>query len=158
MGDSAGGGLAAATALLARDRGLNPPLKSQMLASPMLDDRAEHVESPLLAFATVSLQSIRMCWRAYLGPGAGRSNGNISPYASVARASDLKGLPATYIVVGGLDLFRKECAEFAQRLAEADVEVEFHLLPGVPHGFESASNTGVARRALEGRVRWMRNL
>ncbi|KAI3319015.1 Alpha/Beta hydrolase protein [Xylariaceae sp. AK1471] len=80
MGDSAGGGLAAATALLARDRGLNPPLKSQVLVSPMLDDRAaaklvssaERGESPLLGFATVPLQSIRMCWRAYLGPGAGQ--------------------------------------------------------------------------------------
>ncbi|KAI0432468.1 Alpha/Beta hydrolase protein [Xylaria sp. FL1042] len=139
MGDGAGGGLAAATALLARDRGLNPPLRSQVLVSPMLDDRAAaHLaaagDSPLLAFATIPLQSIRMCWRAYLGTGAGRSNGGISPYAAPARMSDIRGLPATYIDVGGLDLFRDECAVFAQKLAEADVQVEFHILPGVPHG------------------------
>ncbi|TGJ84613.1 hypothetical protein E0Z10_g4145 [Xylaria hypoxylon] len=163
MGDGAGGGLAAATALLARDRGLNPPLKSQVLISPMLDDRAaanlaSRGDSPLLAFATMPLQSIRMCWRAYLGPGAGQSNGDISPYAVPARMSDLRGLPATYIDVGGLDLFRNECAEFAQRLVEADVQVEFYLLPGVPHGFEAATNIGVTRRAVRERFRWASNL
>lgn len=87
MGDGAGGSLAAATALLARDRGLNPPLKSQILVSPMLDDRAAAKwalggDSPLLAFATMPLQSIRMCWRAYLGPGAGHDNGGISPVSN----------------------------------------------------------------------------
>ncbi|KAI0458890.1 Alpha/Beta hydrolase protein [Xylaria acuta] len=163
MGDGAGGSLAAATALLARDRGLNPPLKSQILVSPMLDDRAaanwaSGGDCPLLAFATLPLQSIRMCWRAYLGPGAGRDNGGISPYAAPARMSDLRGLPATYIDVGGLDLFRNECAEFAQRLAEADVQLEFHLLPGVPHRFESAGDIGIARRAVRERVRWVRHL
>ncbi|GAP90680.1 putative arylesterase monoxygenase [Rosellinia necatrix] len=175
MGDGAGGGLAAATALLARDRGLNPPLKSQVLVSPTLDDRAAAKlvsspssggsgggggggGSPLLAFATMPLQNIRMCWRAYLGPGAGHSNGGVSPYAAPARASDLTGLPATYIDVGGLDLLRNECAEFAQRLVEADVQVEFHLLSGVPHGFESAGDIGIARRALRERIRWLRGL
>ncbi|KAI0868037.1 Alpha/Beta hydrolase protein [Hypoxylon argillaceum] len=163
MGDGAGGALAAATALLARDRGLNPPLKSQVLVSPMLDDRAagELVaggDSPLLAFATVPLPCIRMCWRAYLGPGAGQVNGNINPYAAPARTSDLRGLPATYIDVGGLDLLRNECVGFAQRLVEADVQVEFHILPGVPHSFESAGNISIARRALRERARWVRNL
>ncbi|KAI8631504.1 Alpha/Beta hydrolase protein [Xylariaceae sp. FL1651] len=172
MGDSAGGGLAAAMGLMARDRGLNPPLKSQILVYPMLDDRAaarlvstsavavggERRDSPLLGFATVPLQSIRMCWREYLGPGAGHSNAEISPYAAPGRASDLRGLPATYIDVGGLDLFRNECASFAQRLAEADVQVEFHLLPGLPHGFESASQIGATRRAIEDRIRWIQDL
>ncbi|KAI0096297.1 Alpha/Beta hydrolase protein [Nemania sp. FL0031] len=163
MGDGAGGGLAAATALLARDRGLNPPLKSQVLVSPMLDDRAatnlvSGGDSPLLAFATIPLPSIRMCWRAYLGPGAGQSNANINPYAAPARTSDLRGLPATYIDVGGLDLLRNECAEFAHRLAKSDVQVEFHILPGVPHGFESAGDISIARRALRERARWVRNL
>ncbi|KAI1756156.1 Alpha/Beta hydrolase protein [Xylaria castorea] len=164
MGDGAGGSLAAATALLARDRGLNPPLKSQILVSPMLDDRiaanwtSGGRDSPLLGFATMPLQSIRMCWRAYLGPGAGHDNGGISPYAAPARMSDLRGLPATYIDVGGLDLFRNECAEFALRLAEADVQVEFHLLPGVPHRFDSAGDIGVARRAVRERVRWVSHL
>ncbi|KAI0813526.1 Alpha/Beta hydrolase protein [Xylaria sp. FL0064] len=163
MGDGAGGGLAAATALLGRDRGLNPPLKNQVLVSPMLDDRAAASlasagDSPLLTFATIPLQSIRMCWRAYLGPGAERNNGGISPYAVPARMSDLRGLPATYIDVGGLDLFRDDCAVFAQRLAEADVQVEFHILPGVPHKFEAAGDIGVARRALRERIRWVRSL
>ncbi|KAI1744851.1 Alpha/Beta hydrolase protein [Xylaria scruposa] len=161
MGDGAGGGLAAATALLARDRGLNPPLKSQILVSPMLDDRMAAIwtsdgrDSPLLGFATIPLQSVRMCWRAYLGPGAGRDNGGVSPYAAPGRMSDLRGLPATFIDVGGLDLFRNECAEFARRLTEADVQVEFHLLPGVPHRFESAGNIGIVRRVLRERVRWV---
>ncbi|KAI0545394.1 Alpha/Beta hydrolase protein [Xylaria curta] len=164
MGDGAGGGLAAATALLARDRGLNPPLKSQILVSPMLDDRIasnwalDGRDSPLLGFATIPLQSVRMCWRAYLGPGAGHDSGGISPYAAPGRMSDLRGLPATFIDVGGLDLFRNECAEFARKLTESDVQVEFHLLPGVPHRFESAGDIGTVRRVLRERVRWVGRL
>ncbi|KAI1339876.1 hypothetical protein F5Y15DRAFT_415794 [Xylariaceae sp. FL0016] len=160
MGDSAGGGLAAATALMARDRALRPPVKSLVLVYPMLDDRVSEVgaDSPLLRFATIPLGSIKMCWQAYLGTTESGAAGALSPYAAPARAEDLRGLPRTYIDVGGLDLFRDECATFAGRLAKADVEVEFHLVPGVPHGFESASEIAVTKRAYQGRLRWIGGL
>ncbi|KAI1139132.1 hypothetical protein F5Y05DRAFT_424815 [Hypoxylon sp. FL0543] len=162
MGDSAGGGLAAGVALMARDRGLAPPVKAQILVYPMLDDRsvfALSAASPLERFATLPVSVLRVCWEAYLGKEkAGRADADVSPYAAPGRAGDLHGLPSTYIDVGGLDVFRDECAAFAARLAAADVEVEFHLFPGVPHAFESAGDISVTKRAVEGRIRWMRAL
>ncbi|KAI1770157.1 hypothetical protein F4818DRAFT_434115 [Hypoxylon cercidicola] len=165
VGDSAGGGLAAGTALMARDRRLNPPIKKQILIYPMLDDRSTAAlsrttpASPLVDFATIPLPIITMCWEAYVGKeNPGRADADVSPYAAPGRAGDLRGLPSTYIDVGGLDLFRDECASFAARLAAADVEVEFHLFPGLPHGFDSASDIGATKRAVEGRIRWMRDL
>lgn len=165
MGDSAGGGLAAGIALMARDRGLGPPIKKQILVYPMLDDRsvyalstAPHL-SPLADFATLPISMLKVCWEAYVGKEkAGKPDADVSPYAAPGRASNLRGLPSTYIDVGGLDVFRDECASFAARLAAADVEVEFHLFPGVPHAFESASDASVTKRAIEGRIRWMRDL
>ncbi|KAI1768413.1 hypothetical protein GGR53DRAFT_409037 [Hypoxylon sp. FL1150] len=165
MGDSAGGGLAAGVALMARDRRLKPPVKQQILIYPMLDDKSTAAlsraipPSPLENFATIPNSIIMMCWEAYVGKEkAGKDDADVSPYAAPGRAKDLRGLPSTYIDVGGLDLFRDECASFATRLAAADVEVEFHLFPGLPHGFESASDIGATKRAAEGRIRWMRNL
>lgn len=165
MGDSAGGGLAAGIALMARDRGLEPPIKKQILMYPMLDDRSVYAlstsphPSPLADFATLPICVLKVCWEAYVGKEkAGRPDADVSPYAAPGRARDLQRLPSTYIDVGGLDVFRDECASFAVRLAAADVEVEFHLFPGVPHAFESASDAGVTKRAIEGRIRWMRDL
>ncbi|KAI1378000.1 hypothetical protein F4677DRAFT_443918 [Hypoxylon crocopeplum] len=163
MGESAGGGLAAGTALAARDRGLEPPVKKQVLVYPMLDDRTVTTLSrdgtPLERFATFSLPLAAMCWRAYVGRDkAGRADADVSPYAAPARADDLRGLPSTYIDVGGLDMFRNECTAFAARLAAADVEVEFQLFPGVPHAFEAASDIGITKRAIEGRMRWLKDL
>ncbi|KAI1413340.1 hypothetical protein F5Y13DRAFT_198611 [Hypoxylon sp. FL1857] len=162
MGDSAGGGLAAGVALMARDRRLEPPVKRLVLVYPMLDDRSVYAlsnASPLADFATLPISVLKVCWEAYLGKEkAGRADVDVSPYAALGRAGDLRGLPSTYIDVGGLDVFRDECASFAARLAAADAEVEFHLFPGVPHAFESASDASVTKRAIEGRIRWMRDL
>ncbi|KAI1842372.1 hypothetical protein JX265_001780 [Neoarthrinium moseri] len=162
MGDSAGGGLAAGTSLLARDRGLNPPLARQILIYPMLDDRsllAMTPQSALASFATVPYESLVLCWEAYVGKDkAGKADAQVSPYAAPSRATDLSDLPATYIDVGNLDLFRDECAMFAARLAAADVDVEFHMFSGVPHGFESAANIGITKRAYVGRLKAMTSL
>ncbi|KAI0165121.1 hypothetical protein GGR52DRAFT_585075 [Hypoxylon sp. FL1284] len=161
MGDSAGAALAAGAALMARDRALRPPVGRLILAYPMLDDRAAAAlaPSPLEHFATIPLPIITMCWAAYLGADkAGRPDADVSAYAAPGRAEDLRGLPSTYVDVGGLDLFRDECTEFAARLAAADVQVEFHIFPGLPHGFEAAGDIGATRRAVEGRNRWMRDL
>ncbi|KAI0127882.1 Alpha/Beta hydrolase protein [Xylariales sp. AK1849] len=162
MGDSAGGGLAAGTSLLARDREFKPQIAKQILIYPMLDDRTimtTGLDHPLAPFATVPLENLILCWEAYLGKDrAGKPEADVSPYAAPSRAVDLSSLPATYIDVGNLDLFRDECTMFVARLAAANVDVEFHMFSGVAHGFESAWNIGVTKRAVEGRLRIMKSL
>lgn len=136
MGDSAGGGLAAGLALMARDRKFFPPLAKQILVYPMIDARNIRPVAPELQkhlFWTVS--SNLTGWAAYLGDKL--DTNDISPYASPALADSVEGLPPTYIDVGGLDLFRDESIEYATRLAKANVQLEFHLYPGVPHAFEA---------------------
>jgi acetyl esterase/lipase len=162
MGDSAGGGLAAGASLMARDRGFEPQVARQILVYPMLDDRtitrlgAEH---PLAPFATVPLEDLVLCWEAYLGKErAGKPEADVSPYAAPSRAADLRGLPATYMDVGNLDLFRDECTSFAARLAAANVDVEFQMFSGVAHGFDGARDIGITVRAMEGRLRVMKSL
>ena len=83
----------------------------------------------------------------------------MSPYAAPARATDLSGLPDTYIDVGDLDIFRDEDLTYARRLSEAGVPTELHLLPGCPHAFEAlARGADVSQRAINDRLRRLRSL
>ncbi|GAA4234966.1 acetyl esterase/lipase [Streptosporangium album] len=150
-GASAGGGLAAATALLARDRG-GPPLAFQLLICPMLDDRNTTPSSHEFTDAIVWNRAANLFgWTALLGDAAGTDG--VSPYAAPARATDLSGLPPAYIDVGELEVFRDECVDYAQRLAWAGVSTEFHLYPGAFHGFDvMAPGAGISRRAAAERV------
>ncbi len=156
MGDSAGGGLAAGVALLARDRG-GPALSRQILVMPMLDDRTTVPDPEIAPFAAWSYDDNKTGWGALLGDAAGGPH--TSQYAAPARATDLTGLPAAYIEVGQLDIFRDEDLEYARRLGLAGVQVEFHLRPGVPHEFDQvAFDTDVARRAIADRLRVLAGL
>jgi acetyl esterase/lipase len=151
MGDSAGGGLGAAVALLARDRGA-PALSRQILIYPMLDDRNTSPDLEIVPFAVWSYDDNITGWRALLGDAIGSAN--VPAYAAPARAADLSGLPPCYLEVGQLDIFRDEDLKYAQRLSEAGVTVEFHLRPGVPHEFETyAYATDIARRSVADRLR-----
>jgi len=138
-GTSAGGGLAAATTLMARDRG-GPRVRWQMLVYPMLDDRSvtpsSHVNT---GFGAWSREANLFAWRSYLGDAYGTDD--VEPYAAVARAKDLAGLPPTYVDVGELDLFRDEDVDFAWRLMKADVDVELHVHPGGIHNGEGWAPT-----------------
>ncbi|KAI1100877.1 alpha/beta hydrolase fold-domain-containing protein [Jackrogersella minutella] len=139
FGQSAGGGVAAGMALRARDRGLSPPLAGQCLRYPMLDDRTTMADSdPRWKYWTWSVAANDMGWKCYLGglEKWERTDENISCYAAPARAKELHGLPPTFIGVGSLDLFKDENLDYAARLVKADVGVEFHLYPGMPHGFD----------------------
>jgi acetyl esterase/lipase len=156
MGDSAGGGLAAGVALIARDRG-GPAVAQQILIYPMLDDRTQTPDPELLPFLTWSYEDNITGWTALLGENAGTDA--VSAYAAPARASDLTGLPATYIDVGDLDIFRDEDIIYARRLSDAGVPTELHLHPGCPHAFEAlARNADVSQRAIVDRIRRLRSL
>jgi acetyl esterase/lipase len=145
-GESAGGGLAAALALLARDRG-EVSLAFQHLIYPMIDDRTaasadlhryvgEYVWTPAHS---------RFGWSCLLGAAPGGAG--ISPYAAAARAGNLEGLPKTFISVGALDLFLEEDLDYARRLTRAGVPVELHVYPGAFHGFDMAPQTARVAKA-----------
>ena len=136
-GKSGGGGLAAATALLARDRG-GPALAGQVLMYPMLDDR-EITASSRYEGIVWDRTSNRTGWTAMLGDAVGGPD--VSPYAAPARASDLRGLPPTYIEVGSAETFRDEDIDYAVRLLAADVPTELHVWVGAFHGYDSAAPT-----------------
>ena len=128
-GASAGGGLAAALALMTRDRGeINPAL--QLLTYPMLDDRTV-AQSPLHArnYRLCSERSNRFGWAAYLG--------DVDPDIAVpARNADLAGLPPAWIGVGTHDLFHDEDLVYAERLSKAGVPCRVEVVPGAFHGFD----------------------
>jgi len=137
MGHSAGGGLAAATALLHRDRG-GAPLAGQVLIYPMLDARTGTADAPVdnpTAGEFVWTRPInRFAWRAMRGaaPLPSGREGHYSP----SLASDLKSLPPTFLAVGSLDLFMDEDVDYALRLSRAGVPVEMHVYAGGVHGFD----------------------
>jgi acetyl esterase/lipase len=155
MGDSAGGGLAAAAALLARDRGL--AVARQILIYPMLDDRTTVPDPALVPWAGWSYDDNYTGWHALLGNLVG---GPDAPaYAAPARATDLSGLADAYIEVGELDILRDEAIEYARRLALAGISIELHVHPGCPHGFDRiAAEADVVRRARADRLRALTRL
>ena len=156
MGDSAGGGMAAGVALMARDRG-GPALSRQILIYPMLDDRTTESDPVLEPFLTWGYDDNATGWACLLGEHFGTDA--VSPYAAPARAEDLAGLPPAYIEVGQLDAFRDEDIAYAQRLCGAAVDVELIVRPGVPHDFELiAPEAEVTRRAAADRVRVLRSV
>ena len=150
-GPSAGGNLAVATALHARDTG-GPPVAALVLVSPMLDDRPTSPSARLnTGFGAWSREADDQAWQAYLGDLAGGEE--VPPYAAPARAGDLAGLPPTFLETGELDLFRDDCLDLARRLMEAGVPVELHVHPGAVHGGDTlAPAADLTRRARSLRV------
>jgi acetyl esterase/lipase len=142
-GVSAGGGLAAALALLARDRA-EVPLRFQLLECPMIDDRQTTSSSTRDGMIIWSRESNTFGWKAYLGDLYGTDD--IPGYAAAARATDLTGLPPAFVIVGGADGFRDEDIVYALRLGESGVPTELHVLPGAPHGVQMFAGTDVANR------------
>ena len=144
-GGSAGGGLAAGLALLARDR---EELKIcyQLLLYPMLDDRNTAPASDALPDTLFwTRHNNHFGWKSYLGKEPGE--GDVSIYAAPARAVDLAGLPPTFIAVGDIDLLAEEDILFAGRLIAAGVPVELHVYPGAFHAFDvKAPEAGVSKR------------
>jgi acetyl esterase/lipase len=130
-GKSAGGGLAAAVCLMARERS-GPPLSFQILDCPMLDDRQSTPSSQLEGVPIWSRESNQFGWKCYLGEHYGGDD--VSPMAAPAREIDLRDLPTAFLAVGTADGLRDEIVDYGTRLSQADVLVELHVYAGVPHG------------------------
>lgn len=155
MGDSAGGGIAAAVAILARDRKVH--LSYQILIYPMLDDRIMIPDERLLPFAIWTYDNNYTGWTASLGEDRGKDG--ISAIASPGRLVEFEGLASAFISVGDLDIFRNENLEYAGKLAKAGVPIEFHIHKGAPHGFDfMAPDTTVSKRAMEDYIRLIQSV
>ncbi|KAH6661475.1 lipase [Plectosphaerella plurivora] len=153
MGDSAGGLVAAACALLARDRELVPKVAMQLLIYPMLDDRTTlPADAPLWPFLSYKPADNAAAWAAFL------QDKGATAYTVPAKAEDLTGLPRAYVEVGGFDLFFKEDLDYATRLAEAGVEVELRAWPRLPHGFDLAFGDPATTRAINSRMNALASL
>jgi acetyl esterase/lipase len=143
IGDSAGGGLAAGVALLARDRAV--PLACQLLVYPMLDDRNVVPDEALVPWATWTYDNNWTGWSALLnGDPGGRE---VHHSAAPARAASLQGAAPAHIDVGELDIFRDECIEYARRLRADGVAVGLHVFRGAPHGFDRIAPNATCTRA-----------
>jgi len=144
-GASAGGGLAAALALLARDRG-TVALAFQLLIYPMLDDRqvtrSSQMDMPIWPPAATSFG-----WHCYLGAAA--ATDSIPPYAAPARAKDLGRLPPAYITVGTADGFVDECIDYGTRLLHAGVTTDLRVHAGLPHGYDIVAPQAKATKAAQ---------
>lgn len=146
-GASAGGGLTAALTLLARDRQY-PSICFQMPLYPMIDDQNNTPSTNEIIEGFVWNQKTNEAgWKMYLGELYDTEK--IPAYAAPARAEDYRHLPYTYTCVGQLDPFRDETLTYVTKLAQAGVDVEFHLYPGAYHGFEAINPTAdVSVRAM----------
>ena len=147
-GESAGGGLAAGVALLARDR-RGPRLCLQFLGIPELDDRLASesmsrlgVDSPITTVANGEIS-----WDSYLGEGV-RGTDRVSPYAAPARAADLTGLPPALVTAYELDALRDEGITYAQRLLSAGVPTELRVYAGAFHACTWLSTIGICQQIL----------
>ncbi len=153
-GVSAGGGLAAALTLLARDRG-ELSVAFQLLESPMLDDRQMTFSSRQDGLPVWSRSSNTFGWRSCLGRLYGRED--VPDTAAPARATDLTGLPPAFVSVGAVDGFRDEDIDYAVRLNQAGVPAELHVYPGACHGFFAlAPDASVSQQCKRDIEDWLR--
>ncbi|GII52020.1 esterase [Planotetraspora thailandica] len=141
-GHSAGGNLAAAVALRARDR-QGPPIRFQLLNQPGLDDRQEtwsarhFTDTPWM-----NRDKVTSAWRHYLGSAPA------SPHAAPARAADLSGLPPAYVATAEFCPNRDEGIDYALRMLQAGVPVELHQWPGTFHGSQAILSAEVSQRQI----------
>ncbi|WP_456639242.1 alpha/beta hydrolase [Bradyrhizobium sp. USDA 10063] len=153
-GSSCGGGLAAATALRARDEG-GPPILCQTLIYPVLDDQMQ--TGSMRAFVDTpgwDSKSTAHMWAHYLPE---RRLEGVPPYAAPARACDLSGLPRTYIMTAEMDPLRDEGLAYGLRLLQAGVPTEIHNFAGAFHAFDAIASSKLAQRALNEQISCFRH-
>jgi acetyl esterase/lipase len=154
VGNSAGGGLAAGVALLARDRS-GPSLLGQMLMYPMLDDRLLTVSSKQIDGVGLGDRGGTVTsWDALLGESRGADD--VSSYVAPSREKDLGRLPTAFIDCGSSEVFRDEDVDYASRIWAAGGQAELHVWPGGFHSFETfAPHSALAQDMTHARERWL---
>ena len=156
-GGSAGGGLAAGTTLLARDRS-GPALAGQVLMYPMIDDRNDTVSAHQVDGEGVwDRTSNDTGWDALLGDRRGTDD--VSIYAAPSRATDLTGLPPAFIDVGTAEVFRDEDVAYASTIWACGGVAELHVWPGGFHGFDlMVPHAAISRAMTAARTAWVARL
>lgn len=154
LGASAGGGLAAATLLRARDLGLRLP-HAAMLIAPMLDDRNNTFSARQMEGLGVwDRTSNATGWAAYLGDLE-----EVPTHAAPARESDLSRLPPLYLDVGSAETFRDEVVAFAETVWRSGGDAELHVWPGAFHAFDAlVPDARLSRDAVRARIAWLRRV
>jgi acetyl esterase/lipase len=124
----------------------------------MLDDRNDTVSAHQMAGVGVWDRTANETgWTALLGDA--RGGPDVSPYAAPARATNLSGLPPTFIDVGSAETFRDEDIAYASRIGEAGGVAELHVWPGGFHGYSGfAPQSQISQETVAARVRWLRRL
>ena len=147
-GESAGGGLAAALSILARDRG-EFDICHQHLTYPMLDNRTGNESAPgdpLVGEFVWTREHNQFGWKSYLGDAPAEA-----PQVP-ARLTDFSGLPSTWLFTVGLDLFRDENIEYAQQLMKAGVPTDLEIMAGACHGFQAIPGTVAGKRYRDAHI------
>lgn len=145
-GQSAGGGLAAAVALMARDNS-GPDICYQVLGMPELDDRLDTVS--MKSFIDTPMwhrRNAELSWQYYLGDAYTPGASNVPAYAAPARLDDASGLPPAYITAMEFDPLRDEDVLYALKLMQSGVAVELHTFPGTFHGSSMLQHAAISRR------------
>lgn len=157
-GGSAGGGLTAAVALLARDR-RGPVMAGQLLLCPMIDNTNTTVASRQYdGIGTWQRDMNLLAWSCVLGEELAFSI-EAPAYAAPSRATDVSGLPPAYIEVGEAEMFRDEDTEYALRIWATGGQAELHVWGGGAHGFDMyMPDAEITRAALAARASWLRRI
>ncbi|WP_407360916.1 alpha/beta hydrolase [Microbacterium sp. LBN7] len=155
-GGSAGGGLTAAVALMARDR-QGPVMAGQLLLCPMIDNTNTTVSSRQYdGIGTWQREMNLLAWSCVLGEELAFS-AEAPAYAAASRATDVSNLPPAFIEVGEAEAFRDEDTEYALRLWATGGQAELHVWGGGAHGFDMyMPDAEISRAALAARASWLR--
>ncbi len=151
-GDSAGGNLALAASLMARDRGLRMP-DAALLIYPVTDRRMEtdsmkrYVDTPVF-----DAKLSKMMWDAYLGRGLPER----IEYASPLETASFARFPPAYIEVAEFDALRDEGVILCEKLRAQGIPAEIHEVKGACHGFETAIKSNLLKTCVERRINWLR--
>lgn len=157
VGLSAGGGLLAGAMLMARDHA-RVRLAAQVLMCPMLDDRNTTVSSQQIDGIGIWERANNLLgWAALLGDRCGADH--VSSYSVPARATNLAGLPPTYLDVGSAEVFRDEVVAFASGIWAAGGVAELHVWPGGFHAFDQlAPHATLSKTARDTRTEFVRRI
>ncbi|MDF5754564.1 alpha/beta hydrolase [Spongiactinospora sp. TRM90649] len=155
-GFSAGGGLTAAVAIMARDR-QGPTVAGLYMGAPMIDDRNTSVSSRQYdGIGAWDRNNNDTAWTAILGER--RGSADVLPHEVPARAADLSGLPPAFVEVGAAEVFRDEAVEFATRVWATGGQAELHVWAGGYHGFSGSSDAPVAHAAQAAKLSWLQRI